>query len=458
MRGARALIVIAIALILAGVALTYREQKAAQIAGAPKAPKALPAHLSSKAENWDWSKTENGRTVVRVLAKTFQQVTDTSKFDVEGVHLSLSHKDNDKIFDKVKRAKAEYDTTTGMLFSEGDVEITMGISEENAKPTGKLLVIKSSGVKFDSKNGKAVTGNRATFTFDRGDGQSTGAEYDPTTRELHLLKDVTLHWKGVNPTDKTMEVQAGELIYKEREAKVYMSPWSKLKRDTLTMEGADSVVTLHEGAIQLVEAEHAHGVDVDPKRKVDYAADHLRMDFGDDGEITKIVGDQNAKLISSSDFAATTVTSNRVDLEFDSSEKGAVLSKASGNGNTVVDSRPIPKPNVLTADSRIMKSDVVLLAMKPGGQEIADVETPGPGTIEFLPNRPGQKHRLMTGDRLWVTYGAQNQIQNFRSINVTTRTDNEAPKGKPPAAPSLTWSKELQAEFDAKGQMTRMEQ
>src|SRR5258708_25570253 len=232
MRGARALIVIAIALILAGVALTYREQKAAQIAGAPKAPKALPAHLSSKAENWDWSKTENGRTVVRVLAKTFQQVTDTSKFDLEGVDLRLPHKDNDKIFDKVKSAKAEYDTTTGVLFSEGEVEITMGISEENAKPTGKLLVIKSSGVKFDSKNGKAVTANAATFTFDRGDAQSTGAEYDPTTRELHLLKDVTLHWKGVNPTAKTMEVQAGRVVYHRRGGEHFLGASADRNRAT----------------------------------------------------------------------------------------------------------------------------------------------------------------------------------------------------------------------------------
>src|SRR5205814_2914113 len=130
-----------------------------------------------------------------------------------------------------------------------------GIAEDEAKakPTGKLLVIKTSGARYDSKTGKAFTDRPAHFTFDRGEGDSTGAEYDPVTREIRLFKDVTLNWKGRTPKQKPMQVQAGSLVYKEQESKVYMSPWSKLVRDTLTMDGADSVVTLDEGVIQRVE-------------------------------------------------------------------------------------------------------------------------------------------------------------------------------------------------------------
>ena len=29
----------------------------------------------------------------------------------------------------------------------------------------------------------------------------------------------------------------------------------------------------------------------------------------------------------------------------------------------------------------------------------------------------------MKGDQIWITYGADNRIQSFRSINVSTRTD-----------------------------------
>ena len=47
---------------------------------------------------------------------------------------------------------------------------------------------------YESKTGKAWTEKPASFKFDRGEGQSTGAEYDPTSRELHMRKDVHLKW------------------------------------------------------------------------------------------------------------------------------------------------------------------------------------------------------------------------------------------------------------------------
>jgi lipopolysaccharide export system protein LptA len=459
MRRTRRLILAVILLIIVGLGLTYSRLKTEQKLAAPPPPRELPRGISGKAENWDYSKTEGSRTIVRVLAKKFTQVADTPKYLLEQVDLRLFHKDG-KAYDDVKSAKAEYDTNTGILFSEGDVEITMGVPDEEKQiASGKLLVIKSSGVQYDSKNGKATTDRPASFTFDRGDGQATGAEYDPTTRELNLRKDVTLHWRGTKPQQKEMEIQSGALVYKEKEAKVYLSPWSKLKRDTLTMEGGDAVVTLKEGAIQLVEAQHARGIDKDPKRQLDYAADQLRMDFDENGEVKTVSGEKNAKLISVTNVTQTTVTSDRVDLAFNTEASESILQKATATGNSIVESKPVPKPNVAPPDTRILKSDAILLNMQPDGKEIHDVETHAPGSVEFIPNRPGLKHRVLNGERMWITYGPQNQIQSFRAVTVSTRTDSEVVKGKTPAPPALTWSKDLLAEFEPKGgQMTKLEQ
>ena len=44
-------------------------------------------------------------------------------------------------------------------------------------------------------------------------------------------------------------------------------------------------------------------------------------------------------------------------------------------------------------ETKIMRSEVIQVNMKPGGQEIQTVETHTPGSLEFLPNSPGQKHR-----------------------------------------------------------------
>ena len=167
-------------------------------------------------------------------------------------------KDGNK-YDEVKSAKAEFDVGNGLLFSEGDVEITMGVGAdpaEAAKQTGRLVVIKTSAVHFESKTGKAWTEKAATFKFDEAKANPTGAEYDPNANELHMRKDVRLKWFD---SAKPMEIEAGSLVYKEAESKVWLLDWSKFKRATLSMEAGPAVVTLEKGAIRHVEAATARG-------------------------------------------------------------------------------------------------------------------------------------------------------------------------------------------------------
>jgi lipopolysaccharide export system protein LptA len=54
------------------------------------------------------------------------------------------------------------------------------------------------------------------------------------------------------------------------------------------------------------------------------------------------------------------------------------------------------------------------------------------------------------GDRIWVTYGEDNRIQSFRSINVSTRTEKPPTEKQPTPPPAITQSKELLAMFDPK--------
>jgi lipopolysaccharide export system protein LptA len=88
------------------------------------------------------------------------------------------------------------------------------------------------------------------------------------------------------------------------------------------------------------------------------------------------------------------------------------------------------------------------------------VETDTPGAIEFLPNRPEQPHRWMTGERISMAYAEKNQIQSVRSNAVTTRTEKpKLPADKETPAPELTWSKNLFATFQPNStQIAKLEQ
>jgi lipopolysaccharide export system protein LptA len=465
MRLGRWLILAAIVLIAIAVGTTYVERKAALLRDAPAPPPKLESGIDGRANDWVYTQNDGDRPRVTVRAKSFKQVRAPSVLQLDGVELQLFRQDGNT-YDLVHSAEAEFDIAGKTLYSEGEVDIQMGVPADGSKPAGRIVKIHSSGVHFASDTGKASTDREARFEFDQGGGSATGAEYDPSTRQLHLMSNVRLDWRGKTSEAKPMHVEAGEAFYLESESRVQLQPWSKLTRDTLSMQAGPANVKLENGAVQEVVTEAARGVQDDPGRRIEFAGDHLTIDFAEGMLVRNIKGEQNGKLVSVSKGMQTTVTADAVNLDFDPLGKQSILMNAVATGRSVAEAKPIPQPGEVMADTRILHSDVIRLKMRANGQEIDSVVTDGAGTVDFLPNRPGQPKRWMKGDRIWITYGGENRIQSFRSTNATTRTDKPLTAGDKPAAksgqppaPQITQSKELVATFDPKtSELARLEQ
>jgi lipopolysaccharide export system protein LptA len=456
MRPIRWLILATISVIVVTVGATYYGRMTRMRENAPGRPEPLKSGIDLSAEGWHVRKTDHGRPIVEVKAQSFKQVKEPSSFELEGVELKLFHEDGQS-YDLVETAKASYDEGSGVLYSEGQVKITRGVTE--GADLGRLVKIVSSGVHFETKTGKAYTDRLATFTFERGDGKSVGADYDPTNRQLHMKSEVELNLRGKTPDAPATKVQSGDLVYLERDAKVVLTPWAKLFRGTLAMESEKAVVTLNEGVIRQVDADKAHGVQDDPGRKVEYSAEQVHMDLNDDGVVENLTGERSARLVSTTDTGRTDITSDRVNMTFVPGEKDSVLQKAIATGHAVVNSQPVVKPGTPPGDTRILKSETLELRMRPDGREIDNVETQAAGTLEFVPNRPGQPHRFLNGDHFWIKYGSDNAIESFRAVNAKTRTENPPKAPNQPNPPVFTSSQGLLAHFDPKThQMDRLEQ
>ena len=455
-RALRPLILLAILMILGGLGATYYVRLKQQAQNSPTKPNKLAPGTAATYHGWTYTHTSNEQTVITVHAEDFQEVE--GRQELTGLELDIYHKDGNQ-YDRVKSAKAEFDMAQGILYSDGDVEITMGVPEDQP-PSGRLMVIKSSGVRVESKTGRAYTDRLATFHFDRGEGKAVGAEYDPNTRELVMHSQVELIWRGSDPKTVPMKVETAEVRYKERDAKVYLSPWSKLTRDTMTMNGGPATVTLNEGTIKLVETTQAHGTDQRPGRNLEYGANQLTVDFNDNNQIVKITGVDQGRLVDTADASVTTLTSDRVTLFFETTNNNSVLNTALAEGHSVAESKPVLVAGSDAADTRILKSDTINMRMRAGGQEIECIDTPAAAAIEFIPNRADQPHRWVNGDRVSIAYGEKNQIRSFHTVNVATRTEKPTPKGaKQAPPPELTWSKEMLATFQPNSsQLAKLEQ
>ena len=466
MRRVRWLILAAIVLIAIAIYTTYVQRKAALARDTVPPPPPLEKGIEGRANDWVYTQSDGDRPKVTVRAKSFKQVRAPSVMQLEGVELQLFHKDG-SAYDLVHSAEAEFDIAGKSLFSEGEVEIQMGIPADGSKLPGRILKVHATGVHFASDTGKATTDREASFEFEHGGGSATGAEYDPATRQLHLLHDVKLDWRGKTADTKPLHIEAGEALYAEKESGVQLLQWSKLKRDTLTMDAGPANINLVKGEVQEVVTEAARGVQEEPGRKLEFAADHLRMEFNAGMLVRTIQGQQNGKLVSTSKGVQTIVTSDALNLDFITVGKQSVLTTAVAAGKSIAEAKPLPQAGELLADTRILRSEVIRLKMRGNGQDIESVITDGGGTVDFLPNRATQPKRWMKGDRIWINYGAENRIESFRSVNAFTRTDKPAEKAvsdksadkQSTPVPQLTQSKELLATFDPKtSELARLEQ
>jgi lipopolysaccharide export system protein LptA len=443
MRRFAPLILLGFFVLVAAVGWTYYERLKLVQASAPIKPKNL-AGLHSKIHGWTYSHTSSQKTVTRLHADDFQELD--GKYELSGITLDIYNKDGQK-FDHIQSAKGDYDVATGMLYSDGEVDITLN-QPVDGQATPQLMRVKCSGVHVETKTGKSNTDRLVNFKFDRGDGHALGADYDPTTGELNLHSQASMTWRGTDPGIIPMKIETDQVNYKEKDGKVFLTPWSRLTRGTLTMNAGPAIVTIQKGYIKYVETTQAKGTDVRPGRNLEFAANQLRLDFNGSNQIQKITGVDQARVVSAGETSVTTVASDRVRMAFETTETDSLLDAAVSEGHSSMESKPVIRPGVDPDETRILKSDTIWTKMRPGGQEIESVETQGPGALEFLPNRPEQSHRWMNGEHIWMTYGPKNTIQSFRSVAVTTRTEKPKEKdAKTDPAPELTWSKNLTATF-----------
>jgi len=478
------------ALVLAAVVgYTYSRRLDRGAARIAQPPPALPIRFDAAGDSgWVYRKSDPNthQPIVRAEARAYQRIKEPSTSLVEGLKLRLYNKLG-TVYTFVECEKAVFDEASGVMTTDGAVSIIMqvpvGTEPDDKEATARLTRIQGTAARYETKTGRATSDNPAKFEFADGNGQGVGVDYDPTTHELRVKSRVSLNWVGQNTPDKVMHVEAGELLYNEAEQKVYLSPWARMKRDTVTLEAGNTLVTLVDGHLHQIDSESGRGTEIQDQRKIDFSADKLTSFFNDDGAMTSMVGEGHSRIAASDPTANTTVTSNRGSLHFLVQSKvvngqevnNSVLQTVDADGAALVDSVPVARPNGEQAETRILRSEHLRLDMQPGGQEIHEIRTDTAAQLEFKPNRPSQSHRVLDAARMVITYGDDNSIDTVHAWKVTTHTDRPpkvttagtgpaggklalAKDAKPPA-PALTWSDELVAHFKpGTGQVAAIDQ
>jgi len=459
MRGQRWLLLLAIALILGGIGFTYRTLKISAAAHAPARPKDLPPDLHATAELWHYVETDakTGHIRAEITAQDFREIKDSSRVDLKGMKLRLPGKKGDT-YDLVSGDSAQFYKDEHRLFSQGAVEITLNLPVAGASERAPV-VIHSTGVTFNTETYRAETDAPSTFTFQNGYGSATGAYYDPGTHEMRMKQDVVIHYQPQGPDAKPMTIEAAGLVFHESNQTIELTPWGRLTREGTVVEGDSPLIQLQNHEIRTVHAAHAHGTEDNGGRKIAYSADDLFMDCNEHGQVEHIAAVNNARLVSDAPTSQTTVTGDRVDLNFEVRDNRSLLTRVAADGHGVVISKPLPAPGHPPDDTDILSSDKLEMTMHPGGKEIDRVITYGPSNLEFVANSVAAHHRVLRGNNFLIAYGAGNRIDTFHATDIRTITDPNAEERKRNRVQSVTSSREVTARFDPKtSHLAAMEQ
>ena len=456
MRGVRWLLLLAIATILAAIGGSYYTLRVRQAREAPPPPPQLPSNVAATSDAWIHTVYDGNRPVVEIRAEKMRQIREPSEFELENVELRIFQPGG---YDRVRCGLARFDVEEGSLRSAGSVEITLDVPQSPGSPENRLLRILTSGVRFDTRTGKATTDQPTQFRFARGEGSSRGATYDPTWNDLRMHQDARLTWYGDGTPGSAMHVEAGEVVYKEDQSRIYLRPWSRLRKGALSLEAAESVVTIEDDTLRRLDAQGARGVYRPGGREVDFAAERLTVQWASGGAIEKITGDGSARLVTRDAAAETSVASRQLFLDFLPQEREGVLQSALALGSARLESRPVARDQAVPPPIRVLSSETIKAVLRPGGQEFDRIETHQPGTVEFVPSAPGQQRRRVEGERLWMVYGAQNRLKLFRADEARTWTDGRPDEKGEPGPPMATRSRVMFAHFhEDTGAAERIEQ
>ncbi len=471
MRRVSVFLALAAILLTAGVGYTLKQQLAKQRhVRTPGTPPIRPG-LDATAVEWNYAKSDDktGKPIVQVHAKSFEATHDPSTFELHDLALRLYSHDGGT-YTYVQSEKALFDERSGLMKSEGAVTLVVNVpSDKDAADkaeAAKRVRVTTSGVTYETKTGKAATDQPASFLFTEGDGQSVGADYDPNTKDLHLKSKVALNWIGKGPAENKMHIETGDLVYKEAEQKIYLSPWSKMQRQGTTIQAQNSVVTLQDGILQHIDGDKPVGTDIREDRRTEYSADKMVALFDEGGNLVNIIGQNNARVVAAQPGAQTSITGTRADLRFavttkqvnGADENSSDLHLVLADGHAVAESAPVAQPGVQLAETRILRSEHIELEMKPGGKDVGEIRTSSQAQLEFKPNRPDQSHRTVDCSHLRVLYGAGSYVDTFFAWNVATHTDKPGAaspvkhvageSGKPTGPDAaLTWSDMMVTKF-----------
>jgi lipopolysaccharide transport protein LptA len=419
------------------------------------APAAMASDVSSQSAGWSWSQTAGNRQRVAITAGGFRQDRERSGIQLTDVRLEIQHPETG-VYDRVVTEEANFDAAQNRFHSQGHVAITLGL------PTGmepedesRYTRITTSDATFNTETGEVWTDSEVSYEFDGGRGSSVGARYDSLNRQFTMYHEALVERFASSPAGARTVIRAGQLVYFESQEQIKLTGGCSLERGSHRVTAESAEVFLEDGALRQITANKATGLSRQDAREVRFETPLLRAGYSPEGWIETVVGEGKSTLTSTTGASLVSAEGDWIELKYaaQADERDSELTDANLVGNARVAAR---SPEGRDGLGRRVESRSIHLKMRPGGKEIAYLETLDRGRITISPDTASASERRLDGDRLRVDYGTENSMEKLTAEGRVELRDLPRAAGR---FPLTSWSETLDARFDqSSGELLSLKQ
>jgi lipopolysaccharide export system protein LptA len=166
-------------------------------------PKKIPDNVAQSARGFTFSKSEGQRMLFTIQAANFQQYKDGQSYELHDASITLYGRQGDRS-DHIYGSDFAYDQSTGNVTAKGEVNIDLEASSPTGKrpggtpavPAGNVVHLKTAGLTFNDNTGLAETSERIEFRIAEAEGSATGAVYNSRDSVLRLKSNVKVVTTG----------------------------------------------------------------------------------------------------------------------------------------------------------------------------------------------------------------------------------------------------------------------
>ena len=155
-------------------------------------PHRLGANIEQTASGFTYSQSSHGHTLFTIHASKLMSFKNDHAV-LHDVSITLYGPSGSHRSDKIYGAEFDYDRKTGIVSSQGKVEIALESPAQKGQPGHKRSIrVQTSHVTYNSKTGLVKTSQPTEFSLPQGSGHSMGATYNSKTGLLVLEHKVYL--------------------------------------------------------------------------------------------------------------------------------------------------------------------------------------------------------------------------------------------------------------------------